>query len=138
MLDYNLASIYEVPTKVLNQAVKRNIKRFPKDFLFQLTGCECNDMRSQIVTSSQNKHKLSTLPYAFTEQGIAMLIYPIIVFQVHQRAKGSIILIMRTNTKVNNNMLSIRTFYISSVTMLNIPKNHFNPRISNHKLKNCS
>lgn len=73
ILDYDLASLYEVPTKVLNQAVKRNIKRFPKDFMFQLTENEWNPMRSQIVTSSQNKRKLSTLPYAFTEQGVAML-----------------------------------------------------------------
>lgn len=71
MLDFDLAELYEVETKALNQAVKRNIERFPSDFMFQLTkeGFEMN--RSQIVTTSR-KHS-STMPYAFTEQGIAML-----------------------------------------------------------------
>lgn len=73
MLDFDLAELYEVPTKVLNQAVKRHRKRFPEDFMFQLTESEWNTMRSQIVTSSQMKRKFSTLPYAFTEQGVAML-----------------------------------------------------------------
>lgn len=74
MLDFDLAELYEVPTKVLNQSVKRQIKRFPPDFMFQLTETEWSAlMRSQFVTSSQAKRKLSTLPYAFTEQGVAML-----------------------------------------------------------------
>ena len=64
MLDRDLASLYGVETKVLNQAVKRNIERFPDDFRFQLTKEEC--LRSQIVT-------FKYLPYAFTENGIAML-----------------------------------------------------------------
>ncbi len=64
MLDRDLASLYGVETKVLNQAVKRNIERFPDDFRFQLTKDEC--LRSQIVT-------FKYLPYAFTENGIAML-----------------------------------------------------------------
>lgn len=73
MLDFDLAELYEVGTKVLNQAVKRHIKRFPGDFMFQLTELEWSSMRSQFVTSSQMKRKLSTLPYAFSEQGVAML-----------------------------------------------------------------
>ena len=73
MLDYDLAELYDVATKVLNQAVKRNIKRFPSDFMFQLTEAEWNAMRSQIVTSSQNKRKASLTPYAFTEHGVTML-----------------------------------------------------------------
>ncbi|HVZ98646.1 MAG TPA: ORF6N domain-containing protein [Chitinophagaceae bacterium] len=103
MLDFDLAALYEVETRVLNQAVKRNIKRFPKDFMFQLTKKEWNGLRSQIVTSSfqstENKgnKRLQTvtleqpanflisqtvtsswggtrkIPYAFTEQGVAML-----------------------------------------------------------------
>lgn len=73
MLDYDLAELYEVGTRVLNQAVKRNIKRFPEDFMFQLTDYEWTTMMSQIVTSSQIKRKKAAPPYAFTEQGVAML-----------------------------------------------------------------
>jgi RNA binding exosome subunit len=87
LLDFDLAALYEVPTKVLNQAVKRNIKRFPKDFMFRLTSDEWREMwsqivttseeqtsmRSQFVTASQSKRNTKTTPYAFTEQGVAML-----------------------------------------------------------------
>ncbi len=99
MLDFDLAALYEVETRVLNQAVKRNIKRFPPDFMFQLTKIEFENLRSQIVTSensmssqivmtSENISSLRSqivtlkksrgqhakyLPYAFTEQGVAML-----------------------------------------------------------------
>ena len=71
MLDRDLAAIYQVATKVLNQAVKRNIKRFPPDFMFQLTRQEFVNLKSQIVTSSWGGTR--TMPYAFTEQGVAML-----------------------------------------------------------------
>jgi ORF6N domain len=94
MLDFDLASLYEVETRVLNQAVKRNIKRFPEDFMFQLTSAEFEEIRfqieainegassqivikdqpnlmSQFVTSSWGGTR--KLPYAFTEQGVAML-----------------------------------------------------------------
>jgi hypothetical protein len=71
MLDRDLAELYEVETRVLNQAVKRNIKRFPKDFMFQLTKDEFKILKSQIVTSSWGG--VRKLPLAFTEQGIAML-----------------------------------------------------------------
>ena len=54
MLDFDLSALYEVPTKALNQAVKRNIKRFPEDFMFRLTSEEWNNMRSQSVTASDN------------------------------------------------------------------------------------
>lgn len=73
MLDFDLAVLYEIETKVLNQAVKRNIKRFPADFMFRLTIEEWETMRSQIVTASQNKRNTKTTPFAFTEQGVAML-----------------------------------------------------------------
>jgi hypothetical protein len=96
MLDFDLAALYEVETKVLNQAVKRNIERFPDDFMFQLTEnewfvlrsqivmMEKAGMSSQIVTTSSLRSQFVTLekgkgkhtkylPYAFTEQGIAML-----------------------------------------------------------------
>ena len=72
MLDRDLARLYGVETKVLNQAVKRNIKRFPEDFMFQLTYDEC--LRSQIVTlNTKQGHHLKYLPHVFTEQGVAML-----------------------------------------------------------------
>lgn len=86
MLDFDLAELYEVETKALNQAVKRNIDRFPSDFMFRLTKEEWEFLRSQIVTSSTNpdnssqivtsskKHRgLIYLPYAFTEHGVTML-----------------------------------------------------------------
>ena len=86
MLDFDLAVLYEVGTKVLNQAVKRNITRFPNDFMFQLTKEEWgylslqfalsetqDSMRSQIVTASQKKRNVGSLPYAFTEHGVTML-----------------------------------------------------------------
>ena len=71
MLDSDLAMLYEVETKVLNQAVKRNIKRFPSNFMFQLTKDEWHSLRSQIVTFRNDVRKYT--PYAFTEQGVAML-----------------------------------------------------------------
>lgn len=71
MLDRDLAELYQVETKVLNQTVKRNIKRFPPDFMFQLTSQEFANLKSQIVTSSWGGTR--KMPYAFTEQGVAML-----------------------------------------------------------------
>lgn len=87
MLDFQLAALYGVETKVLNQAVKRNLNRFPGDFMFRLTAQEAAWMRSQFVTTyAQNaenqqdkeivlpeKRRADALPYAFTEQGVAML-----------------------------------------------------------------
>jgi ORF6N domain len=73
LLDFDLATLYEVDTKVLNQAVKRNIRRFPEDFMFRLTADEWESMRSQIVTAYQNKRNITQTPFAFTEQGVAML-----------------------------------------------------------------
>jgi phage regulator Rha-like protein len=75
MLSVHLAELYRVKTKVLIQAVKRNISRFPEDFMFKLTWEETQSLRSQIVTlnkTGRGKH-LKYLPYAFTEQGVAML-----------------------------------------------------------------
>lgn len=86
MLDFDLAALYEVETKALNQAVKRNAKRFPQDFMFRVTSIEWKQMWSQSVTASQNntgavtriansqsKRNTSLTPFAFTEQGVAML-----------------------------------------------------------------
>jgi len=71
ILDRNLAELYQVSTKALVQAVKRNLKRFPSDFIYLLTRQEVANLRSQNVTSSWGGRRY--LPYAFTEQGIAML-----------------------------------------------------------------
>ncbi|MBI4680640.1 MAG: ORF6N domain-containing protein [Nitrospirae bacterium] len=74
MLDTDLAQLYEVATKVFNQAVKRNIKRFPSDFMFQLGTDEYDALRSQFVTlkPGRGQHR-KYLPFVFTEQGVAML-----------------------------------------------------------------
>ena len=73
MLDSDLAVMYEVETKVLNQAVKRNMTRFPSHYMFQLTEDEFYSLRSQIVTSKKGRGGRRYMPYAFTEQGVAML-----------------------------------------------------------------
>jgi hypothetical protein len=73
MLDRDLAELYQVETRVLNQAIRRNIDRFPKDFMFQLTEKEFKNWKSQIVISNSEKMGLRKRPLAFTEQGVAML-----------------------------------------------------------------
>lgn len=73
MLDSDLANFYGVKTKVLNQAVKRNIGRFPEEFMFRLSKDELENWKSQIVTSNREKMGLRKLPNVFTEQGVAML-----------------------------------------------------------------
>ena len=73
MLDADLAELYDVQTKVLVQAVKRNLTRFPQDFMFQLTAEEFAVLRSQTVTSNTGRGGRRFAPYAFTEQGVAML-----------------------------------------------------------------
>ena len=102
LLDADLADLYGVATKVLNQAVKRNLDRFPEDFMFQLTPEEWGDMRSQIVTSS--RRKLGAVPYAFTEQGVAMLSTVL----RSQRAVEVNIAIMRTFVQLRRLMDSNR------------------------------
>ena len=74
MVDDDLAELYEIPVKVLNQAVKRNRSRFPGDFMFQLTVEESDSLRSHFVTlkTGRGRHR-KYLPFAFTEQGVAML-----------------------------------------------------------------
>jgi hypothetical protein len=94
LLDADLASLYQVETKVLNQAVRRNRERFPADFMFQLTRKEDEALRSQIVTSNEGGGRGGRRypPYAFTEQGIAMLSSVL----TSQRAIEVNIAIMRT------------------------------------------
>ena len=80
MLDSDLAELYQVPTKRLNEAVKRNLSRFPEDFMFQLTNTEDKPLRSQFAIlkmrsqfATASKRNVRHFPYAFTEQGVAML-----------------------------------------------------------------
>jgi len=96
MFDKDLASLYGVETKVLNQAVKRNLERFPDDFMFQLSGTETDIFsRSQIVTLKRGKN-IKYLPYVFTEQGVAMLSSVL----KSKQAIAVNIQIMRTFTKI--------------------------------------
>ena len=116
LLDADLAGLYDVATKVLNQAVKRNLERFPADFMFQLTPDEWEGMRSQIVTSypgnnpmksqtvTASRRKLTAIPYAFTEQGVAMLSSVL----RSQRAVEVNIAIMRTFVQLRRLMDSNR------------------------------
>ena len=109
MLDRDLAKLYGVAVKVLNQAVKRNIKRFPDDFMFQLSWEEVQSLRSQIVTLSNTKPRISRrgrhikyLPYVFTEHGVAMLSSVL----NSERAIQVNILIMRAFTKLREILLT--------------------------------
>lgn len=96
MIDFHLAELYEVETKALNQAVRRNPERFPPDFMLQLTGEEWAMIRSQIVTASTHKRNASFLPYAFTEQGVAMLSS-----------------VLKSERAINVNITIMRTFVIT-------------------------
>lgn len=94
MLDKDLAELYGVEVKVLNQSVKRNAKRFPSDFMFQLSKDEFDSLRSQIVTLKNGRGEHSKyLPYAFTEQGVAMLSS-----------------VLRSDTAIEVNIRIMRTF----------------------------
>jgi len=73
MIDRDLATLYEVETRALNQAVRRHIDRFPPDFMFQLTSDEVDDWKSQIVISNRERMGIRKPPLAFTEYGVAML-----------------------------------------------------------------
>ena len=72
MLDFDLAFLYEVDTKTLNQAVKRNLNRFPTDFMFRLTELEWNNISQKLVSLTINRRK-DAAPFAFTEHGVAMI-----------------------------------------------------------------
>jgi len=106
MLDYDLAGIYQVETRVLNQAVKRNIRRFPTDFMFQLTKKEWNSMLSQIVMTTLKKRPKSACPFAFTEHGVTM---------------ASIVL--RSDAAIDASILVVRAFVAVRQVLLNPPVN---------------
>ena len=101
MIDRDLATLYEVETKVLNQAVKRNIKRFPEDFMFRLTVVEKNELVTNCDRFQTLKHS-SVTPYAFTENGVAMLSSIL----NSERAIQVNIQIMRTFTKIREMLLN--------------------------------
>ncbi len=103
ILDRDLAILYGVETRGLNQAVKRNITRFPSDFMFQLTNQEVKSLRSQIVILQENQH-LKYKPYAFTEHGILMLSSVL----NSERAVQVNIQIMRTFTKMRGMLMNYK------------------------------
>ena len=102
ILDRDIARLYDIPTKVLKQAVRRNIDRFPTDFMFELSDDEFQNWRSQFVTSNSDKMGLRYAPMAFTEQGVAMLSSVI----NSQRAIQVNIAIMRTFVKMRQWILN--------------------------------
>ena len=101
MLDGDLAKLYGVPVKAFNQAVKRNIRRFPEDFMFQLSWEETESSRSQFVTLKRGQN-IKYLPYAFTEHGVAMLSSVL----NSERAIQVNIQIMRAFTKLREMLLT--------------------------------
>lgn len=102
ILDRDIARLYDIPTKVLKQAVRRNLDRFPSDFMFELSEEEFNNWRSQIVTSNADKMGLRYAPMVFTEQGVAMLSSVI----NSKRAIDVNIAIMRTFVKMRQWVLN--------------------------------
>ncbi|TAN61566.1 ORF6N domain-containing protein [bacterium] len=120
MLDGDLAKLYGVPVKAFNQAVKRNIKRFPEDFMFQLNWEEAESLRSQFVTLNNTKPEISKrgkhikyLPYAFTEHGVAMLSSVL----NSERAIQVNILIMRAFTKLREIFLTHKDLAVRIETL---------------------
>lgn len=105
MLDFDLAEMYQVETRVLNQAVKRNINRYPDDFMFQLTKDEWTSMSSQIVMTSRSKRPKSALPFAFTEHGVVMLAS-----------------VLRSDIAVQTSILITRAFVAMRQLVLNPPE----------------
>ncbi len=104
MLDFDLAFLYQVETRVLNQAVKRNMKRFPPDFMFRLTQEEWQNMSSQFVMTSLNKRPKTALPLAFTEHGITMLSS-----------------ILKSDVAIEANIMIVRAFIAIRQLVLNSP-----------------
>jgi ORF6N domain. len=106
MLDFDLAELYQVETRVLNQAVKRNINRFPDDFMLQLTLPEWESISSQFVMTSRSKRPKSSVPFAFTEHGTVMLSS-----------------VLRSDTAIQTSVLITRAFVAMRQLVLNPPVN---------------
>jgi len=118
MLDRDLAILYGIETKVLNQAVKRNMSRFPEDFMFQLTEIEFQNLKSQFVTSSWGGTR--KLPYAFTEHGVLMLSSVL----KSDKAIQVNIQIMRIFTKVRQMLLDTTELKIDILQIKKKLENH--------------
>lgn len=121
MLDSDLASLYEVETKRLNEQVKRNLSRFPSDFMFQLTENEYNSSRSQIATLKNGRgSNLKYLPFAFTEHGILMLSSVL----KSDKAIQTNIQIMRIFTKVRQMLLDTTEIKVDILQIQKKLENH--------------
>lgn len=121
MLDNDLAELYQVSTKVLNQAVKRNIERFPSDFMIKLNSREVAVLnRSQIVTGSQKHRDPKYLPYAFTEQGVAMLS----AILKSKRAVQMSIIIVRAFIKLREMLATHKNLIREFEKIKKVQKNH--------------
>ncbi|MBO9582991.1 MAG: ORF6N domain-containing protein [Flavobacterium sp.] len=118
MLDSDLAMLYEIETRVLNQAVKRNITRFPKDFMFELSQTEFENLKSQIVTSSWGGTR--KLPSAFTEHGVLMLSSVL----KSDKAIQTNIQIMRIFTKVRKMLLDTTEIKVDILQIQKKLENH--------------
>lgn len=118
ILDSDLAMLYEIETRVLNQAVKRNITRFPKDFMFELSQTEFENLKSQIVTSSWGGTR--KLPSAFTEHGVLMLSSVL----KSDKAIQTNIQIMRIFTKVRQILLDTTEIKVDILQIQKKLENH--------------
>lgn len=123
MLDADLAEIYGIETKVLNQSVRRNKDRFPQDFMFILNKSDLQGIRSQFVTASRAKRNITALPYAFTEHGVTMLAS-----------------VLRSETAIKMNIAIVRAFIamrqsIIAANDVSVQQEHLKTRISNHDVQ---
>ncbi len=117
MFDFDIAELYEVETRTLNQAVKRNADIFPSDFMFQIKAKEWQNMSSQFVMTSANKRPKTALPYVFTEHGVTMLANVL----KSRKARQTSIAIVRafialkqfalTNTELSNKLKELEKTY---------------------------
>ena len=103
MLDADLAELYGIETKALNQSVRRNKDRFPQDFMFILNEKDFEGMRSQFVTASRVKRNITALPYAFTEHGVTMLAS-----------------VLRSETAIKMNIAIVRAFVAMRMSIVDI------------------
>jgi ORF6N domain len=120
MLDRDLATLYGIETRVLKQAVKRNISRFPEDFMFELTDSEFSNWRSQFVTSNSDKMGLRYTPMAFTEHGVLMLSSVL----NSDKAIQTNIQIMRIFSKVRQMLIDTTDLKIDILQMQKKLENH--------------
>ena len=120
MLDRDLAFLYGIETKVLKQSVKRNISRFPEDFMFELTKKEFENWRSQFVTSNSDKMGLRHTPMAFTEHGVLMLSSVL----KSDKAIQTNIQIMRIFTKVRQMLLDTTEIKVDVLQIQKKLENH--------------